>query len=129
MQLGILRRTSIESEQSKQLEQPERPDNPLVETYTMRLSKRQKQFLGKLTFSSGKNSYVQLQHPPARTHVATDDSIQTQDCDRVISSSPPFQEINDEEVEPLISVAQDEDQFRLLFVYLDYDHKSRLSIL
>ena len=116
MQLAILTKQSNQLELVEQLEQI---DAPLVETYTMGLSQRQKQFLGKLTFSSGKNSYIQLQHPPARTLVATDDSIQTQDCDSAISSSLPFQEIKDEEVEPLISVAQDENQFRLLFVFLN----------
>lgn len=113
----------------EQIEQSEQLDVVLIRTYQSTLSKRQKQFLGKIAFSSGINYYFQLQHPPAVTGVATNDPIQTQGCDPATPGLTPFQEIKDEEVEPLISEAQHGDQIRLLFVYQACDRNSGLKIL
>ena len=87
----------------------------LIAPYTSRLSKRQKTFLGKITFSLGKNYYIHLQHPFAETPGSTDDSIEHHD--HTASDSIPFREILDEEVEPLTSSAHNKDQLRLLFVF------------
>ena len=86
--------------------------------YTTRLSRRQKQFLGRITFSLGKNYYIHLQHTLAETHGSIDDSIQ--DHDRTASDSVPLREILDEEVDPLTSSAYNKDKLRLLFVVTPY---------
>ena len=116
-------------EQIERSEQSEQSDVDLIETYKSALGKRQKRFLSKIAFSSGKNYYLQLQHQPAITGMATDDSIQTQGGDPATSDSIPFQEIKDEEVEPLISEPQHGEHFRLLFVYLACDPNSGLRVL
>lgn len=83
----------------------------LIAPYTNQLSERQRQFLGKITFSLGTNYYLHLQHPLAETHGSANDSIHHHD--RVASDSTLLREVLDEEIEPLTLSARDKDQLRL----------------
>ena len=66
----------------------------LITPYTSQLSKRQKQFLGKIIFSLGKNYFIHLQHSLAETQGSADDSMQHHGD--MASDSPSFREILDE---------------------------------
>ena len=99
-----------QSEQTEQLELS-RPDQLLLRTYMASISNRQRQFLNNIAFGPGKNHYIQLQRPPLRTRITNVDTIQAHGCHLTRSGSLSFQEIKDEEVEPLVSLAQDGDQF------------------
>lgn len=98
----------------------EQVNQKLIATYMPGISKRQKQFLEKIAFSSGKNHYIQLPMPLAKTPDIADDLIQTQDSDCATSESLLCQEINDQDVESLLSLAGNKDQLRLLYVYRAY---------
>ena len=107
----------------------EQSDTLPISSYLTGLSKRQREYVGKMTFSPGKNFYVQLQHPLASARMTTDGTIQAQDRDRAPLDSLPFQEIKDEEAEPLISLAQSGDQLRLLLVLRANHYTSELKMI
>lgn len=95
----------------------ERTDADVITAYMTGLSTRHRQFLGKIAFSSGKNYYIQLLLSPlAMTPIMANDSVRSQSSDAAIPDLLPFQEIGDEEIEPLASLAQNRDQLRLVFV-------------
>ena len=120
IRVAVLQETTRSRQQLRQQEEYLQSGKQFLERsvptslYTTRLSRRQKQFLGRITFSLGKNYYIHLQHTLAETHGSIDDSIQ--DHDRTASDSVPLREILDEEVDPLTSSAYNKDQLRLLFV-------------
>lgn len=104
----------VRQEEYQQSAEQAKEQSLLIAPYINRLSKRQKQFLGKIKFSLGKNYYIHLQHPIAETPGSTDDSIQHHD--RIALDSVPFREVLDEEIEPLTSSAHDKDHLQLLSV-------------
>ncbi len=110
-------------------EQLEQSDTLPISSYTTGLSKRQTEYLGKMTFSPGKNFYVRLQHPLASARITTDGTFQAQERDRAPLDSLPFLEIKDEEAEPLISSAQSGDQLRLLLVFRASHYTSELKMI